>query len=135
MSVRVPSAAAPSVRNAPATSTRGFAITAALTLSFGGIVLPFAGWVVGAVLVCFSSLWRAWEKVVAIVVPLVALIVTAGVGLIAFGADSGIQDVGNNPLLPATYDIMWTALLVVGILLIPASGLWLLWRLRAHTRP
>ncbi|MGM7671450.1 HAAS signaling domain-containing protein [Microbacterium sp. A93] len=136
-----PPAAAPTVRNAPATSTRGFAIAAALTLSVGGIVLPFAGWVVGVVLVCFSSLWRAWEKAVAIIVPFVALIAIGGAGLLAFqaapggamGTSTGSGEFSapvNNPLLPATYDLVWSGLVVVGILLIPASGLWLLWRLR-----
>lgn len=130
-------------RKAPATNTRGFAITAALMLSFGGIVLPFAGWVVGAVLVCFSALWRTWEKVVAVVVPFVALVVVAGAGLLAFqpapgGAESASTGSGefsapvHNPLLPATYDLVWSGLIVVGILLIPASGLWLLWRLRGR---
>ncbi|MGM7698633.1 HAAS signaling domain-containing protein [Microbacterium sp. A84] len=139
--VPVPPPTAPSVRNAPATSTRGFAIAAALTLSVGGIVLPFAGWVVGVVLVCFSSLWRAWEKAVAIIVPFVALIVIGGAGLLAFqaapggamGTSTGSGEFSapvNNPLLPATYDLVWSGLVVVGILLIPASGLWLLWRLR-----
>ncbi|WP_300267448.1 hypothetical protein [Microbacterium sp.] len=36
----------------------------------------------------------------------------------------------NNPLVPAAYDVVWTGIFGVGVLLITASGLWLLWRLR-----
>ncbi|MGY1553084.1 HAAS signaling domain-containing protein [Microbacterium sp. A588] len=133
--------ATPAARNAPATSTRGFAIAAALTLSFGGIVLPVAGWFVGVMLVCFSALWRTWEKAVAIAVPFVAIVVIAG--LLAFSAvpaatespSTGSGDFSapvSNPLLPASYDLVWSGIAVVGILLIPASGMWLLWRLRAR---
>ena len=61
-------APAPSAPRTPTTATRGFAIAAALTLSFGGIVVPVVGWFVGAVLVSLSPLWRTWEKAVAILV-------------------------------------------------------------------
>lgn len=134
-------AVAPVAAKPQASSTRGFAVTAALTLSFGGFIVPFAGWVVGAVLVCMSRLWCTWEKAVAIVVPLVALgfILIAGIGAFAAveSSSSGTavvsteaEEVMNNPLLPATYDLVWSGVVVICILLIPASGLWLLWRLR-----
>lgn len=137
---------APAPRKAPATGIRGFAIAAALTLSFGGIVLPLAGWVVGAVLVCFSTLWRRWEKAVAIVVPLAAATMSILVGMTLWGFTATVQSGSStgtgevpapemNPLLPATYDLVWSGLLMIGILLIPASGLWLLWRLRRSPRP
>ena len=126
----------------PASSTRGFAIAAALTLSFGGFVVPLVGWVVGAVLVCMSTLWRTWEKAVAIVVPFVATALVAVGGLVAFSATGevtssesmgyGAEEVVNNPLLPAAYDLAWSGVVVICILLIPASGLWLLWRLRGR---
>lgn len=125
----------------PATSTRGFAITAALVLSFGGIVVPAIGWVFGAVLVCASALWKTWEKTVAIVVPLAAAATVIVFGLGAWYAgpaevsvsevDSGFSDLGaNNPLLPAAYDWIWMGIFGLGVLLVPASGLWLIWRLR-----
>lgn len=133
-------AATPQHLRPPATSTRGFAITAALVLSFGGIVLPAIGWVVGIVLVCFSPLWRTWEKFVAIIVPFVitALVVLSGIGAFATmggvvvteSSGSGTAEVVNNPLMPAAYDLVWTGVLAVGLLAIPASGLWLLWRMR-----
>ena len=131
----------------PATRTRGFAIAAALTLSFGGIVLPIVGWFVGAVLVSLSSMWRTGEKVIAIVVPfalctLSGLLVT-GMGFTSWetggesssggsagaGGDAGVM----NPLVPAWYDLIWFGVIVLGVILIPLSGLWLLWRLRGRT--
>ncbi|MEU4015105.1 hypothetical protein AB0E56_07510 [Microbacterium sp. NPDC028030] len=139
--VTAPPVAAPSAPRPPTTSTRGFAIAAALTLSFGGFVLPVLGWFVGAVLVSLSPLWRTWEKVVAIVIPFVV----GGVSLllvstmVTFSAsDSGGSSSGTgtapvvNPLLPAWYDLLWMGFLGIGLLLIPVSGLWLLWRLRGR---
>jgi uncharacterized membrane protein len=129
-------------RPAP-TTTRGFAISAALTLSFGGIVVPVVGWFVGAVLVSLSSLWKTGEKVVAIVVPFVvgglSIIVIPTVATIsAWQSSDSSSGTGNpppvnNPLLPAWYDMIWVGIMGAGILLIPASGLWLLWRLRGRT--
>lgn len=123
------------------TDTKGFSIVAALTLSFGGIIVPAIGWVVGVVLVSASSLWRTWEKVVAIVVPFVAVatVIIFGIGAwFPAAPEVNATEAGgafatpaaNNPLLPTAYDVVWTGIFGVGVLLIPASGLWLLWRLR-----
>lgn len=135
--VAAPLAARPSV-----TSTRGFAIAAALTLSFGGFLVPVVGWFVGAVLVSLSALWKTWEKVVAIIVPFVfgalSLLLLQFMSFVEFsstGSSSGSgtapDEVVNNPLVPSFG--IWHALLLLGFLLIPASGLWLLWRLRGRT--
>ena len=141
-----PSLSAPIAPRPPATTTRGFAIAAALTLSVGGFVLPVVGWFVGAVLVSLSSLWKTGEKVVAIVVPFVLAVTTgilvSGMGFLAFetggessggSGGSGPAEVVNNPLVPTAYDMFWTGLMVLGVVLIPLSGLWLLWRLRGRT--
>lgn len=139
--VAAPVAVAPAPRPS-ATSTRGFAIAAALTLSFGGFLVPVVGWFVGAVLVSISTLWKTWEKVVAIVVPFVfgalSLFLVQFMSFVEFsssGSSSGSgtppDDVVNNPLLPSFG--IWHAVLLLGFLLIPASGLWLLWRLRGRT--
>ncbi|MGN7977760.1 HAAS signaling domain-containing protein [Microbacterium sp. 22195] len=127
----------------PATRTRGFAIAAALTLSFGGFVIPFAGWVVGAVLVALSSLWRTWEKVVAIVVPLVlggfsvlsslTMWTTSGEATGGSMSGDGLPPEVPNPLLPTWYDVIWSSAWVLGLLVIPLSGLWLLWRMRGRS--
>ncbi|MDQ0728466.1 hypothetical protein [Microbacterium sp. W4I20] len=130
---------APAVRRLPATATRGFAITAALTLSFGGFVLPVLGWIVGIALVTSATLWRRWEKAVAIAVPfaftglslLISWIVSGVTGAGPGGASSGAFEApGNNPLVPGLGE--WHLLILLGFLLIPASGLWLLWRLRGR---
>jgi len=127
----------------PATRTRGFAIAAALTLSFGGFVLPFVGWIVGAVLVAMSSMWRSWEKVVAIVVPLVlggfsvlsSLTMWTTTGEASGGSMSGdgVPPEVSSPLLPTWYDVIWSGFWVLGLLVIPLSGLWLLWRMRGRS--
>lgn len=135
----VPLAAAPERQEA--THTRGFAIVAALALGFGGIVVPVVGWLVGAVLVCLSPLWRTWEKGVAVAAPFVTVVATwilvhiiprpdalgSGVGG-SYGQASG----EINPLVPAVYDTAWTASFVIMLVVVPASGLWLLWRLRGR---
>ncbi|CAD5141119.1 MULTISPECIES: hypothetical protein [Microbacterium] len=133
-------APAPSAPRTPTTATRGFAIAAALTLSFGGIVVPVVGWFVGAVLVSLSPLWRTWEKAVAILVPFVAtglsfLIASTMTGF-STGSASGSSSDGDvmsevvNPLVPAFGE--WHLLLLLGGLLVPISGLWLLWRMRGR---
>jgi hypothetical protein len=126
----------------PVTSTRGFAITAALTLSFGGIVVPVVGWFVGAALVSLSALWKKWEKVVAIVVPfsvfvLTAVLITTMQGFAVAETSGSSSGTGTppqvaNPLLPAWYDVIWFGVIALGLVLIPVSGLWLLWRLRGR---
>lgn len=133
LAASVTAAAAP---RPPATSTRGSAIAAALTLGFGGIVVPVLGWVVGVVLVCLSPLWKAWEKAVAILVPLVfvtlSAVITASMSFASGEATggsmsgTGVPPVEPNPLLPAWYDLFWLSGLALAVLLVPASGLWLL---------
>lgn len=125
----------------PVTRTRGFGIAAALALSFGGFVVPFVGWVVGAVMVMMSGMWRTWEKVVAICTPLVLFGIVMVAGLPAYAGpvevheSSGMGDASEaaNPLLPALYDVSFSTIIVVVAVVVPASGLWLLWRMRGRT--
>ncbi|WP_223622193.1 hypothetical protein [Microbacterium sp. EST19A] len=130
----VPSPSAPPARRrGPATATRGFAITAALTLSFGGFIVPMLGWIVGVGLVTSATLWKRWEKLVAIAVPVVvtglSLLISSLVSGFSGGGDPG-GGTANNPLVPGLAG--WHLLILLGFLLIPASGLWLLWRLRGR---
>ncbi|MDR2996765.1 MAG: DUF1700 domain-containing protein, partial [Microbacterium sp.] len=113
----------------PVTATKGFAIIAALALSFGGFVIPVMGWFVGAVLVVMSGLWRAWEKAVALLAPFVAVVILALVLLPAYTVPAEPAEVAS-PLVPTSYDIGWQSIIILAVLLVPASGLWLLWRLR-----
>ena len=127
----------------PATSMKGFAIAAALTLSFGGIVVPVLGWFVGAVLVSVSTLWKTWEKVVAIVVPFAVtglsfLTVTTLTGFSSSDSGGSSSGTGTPPEVPAVNPLVpgvgeWHVLVLLGLLLVPLSGLWLLWRLRGRT--
>lgn len=138
--VMAPPLAATAPPRRATTSTRGFAIAAALTLSFGGFLVPVVGWFVGAVLVVFSTLWRTGEKVVAILVPFAfgafSLLAVQAMSFSAFsstGASSGSgrpPEEAVNPLVPSLG--IWHALILLGFLLIPTSGLWLLWRLRGR---
>lgn len=113
---------------------RGFAIAAALVLAFGGFVVPILGFCVGAVMVGLSRLWHRWEKFVAILLPITVSAVFGGavwlVGVIQMAAP--VSSDAANPLLPAPYDIFFSAVLLA-LLLVPVCGLWLLWRLRGRT--
>jgi hypothetical protein len=87
-----------------------------------------------------SPLWRAWEKWVAVLAPVainsVALLVIWAVTSVAGGdAQQGFSEVGRNPLVPTGIEFGFAhSVLLVGFLLLPVSGLWLLWRLRVHSR-
>lgn len=123
-------AARPSTK-APLADSRGFAITSALVLAFGGFVVPVVGWIVGAVMVATSRLWRRWEKILAILLPfavgaLIAVVIWIG-SLVSSAGQSGGQE--RNPLLPSALDLWHSSILLVFVL-IPAIGGWLLWRLR-----
>ncbi|MGM1018020.1 MAG: hypothetical protein ACQEW8_10830 [Actinomycetota bacterium] len=133
-----PPAVRPPVAGVRTVDSRGFATTAALALGFGGILLPGVGWAVGAVMVCLSTLWRAREKVIAIAVPFatvaIAMIIAWSVWAFSTGGPSGSgagseQGMGN-PLVPGWYDFGWHGIILLGLLVVPASGLWLLWRMR-----
>ncbi|GGD61434.1 HAAS signaling domain-containing protein [Microbacterium murale] len=109
----------------PLVDTRGYAITSALVFAFGGFVVPVVGWFVGAVLVSSSTLWRRWEKVVAIVLPfavaaVIALVIWIG-SLLPSAGTSGGQMSGLG---------WWHSSILFVFILIPAIGAWLLWRLR-----
>lgn len=128
-----PVAAEDPVRRPSATETRGFAILAALVLGFGTFLLPLVGWVVGVVLVCLSRLWRTGEKVVAILLPLATVVILGGVA--AAGWSSG-QSAGDGSVVsPAGVHLTWILLVTVAFLVIPATGLWLLWRIRGRSTP
>lgn len=129
----------------PVSRSRGFAIAAALTLSFGVYLVPFVGWFVGVALVLMSSMWRTWEKLVAILVP-VAVFAILGLFTLpayAFGPVQVNEQSGTGFEAPEIADPtpfmgnlfagphLFIILAVLG--LVPASGLWLLWRMRGRT--
>lgn len=127
----------------PATRTRGFAIVAALVLSFGGFVVPIVGWIVGAVMVGLSGMWHTWEKVVAICTPFVLFGVVLLVSLPAYAVSGAVEvhetsGLGSapevaSPLVPTVFDLGYSTIIVLVMVAVPASGLWLLWRMRGRT--
>lgn len=129
----------------PTTSTRGFAIIAALSLSVGAFVVPVVGWFVGVALVLACGMWRTGEKVVAIVSPLVLFGILLLLSLPAYAVSGGVvvQEAGgtgsgpeaSNPLVPTLFDTAHLLILLLVLVAIPASGLWLLWRMRGRTAP
>lgn len=142
-----PLAPAPAAAPLPLTETRGYAITSAIILGIGGIVIPFVGWIVGAILVTNSKLWSAGEKLWAIVFPpaTIILAVLAGWALraataqphVIHGNAPGLEDsagMGMNPLMPAPYDLLWSAVLVA-VVLAPFTAVWLVLRLRGRKTP
>lgn len=111
--------------------TRGFALTGALVLGFGGFLVPFAGWVVGASLVTSSRFWYRREKAFALLAP----VVTAVVGLLVtwlFMLPAAAAE--HNPLVPTLFGSTWMVL-AIAALAAPLSGVWLLVRLRDRTEP
>lgn len=138
-----PAPSAPAIAPVPVsvTHSRGFAIAAALALSFGGFLVPFVGWVVGAVMVVMSGMWRTWEKAVAICTPLVLVGIVMLFSFAAFtttavevheASGTGTPPEAMNPLVPDLFGLHG-AIIALVVVAIPASGLWLLWRMRGRT--
>lgn len=140
--VAVPGTApAASPASVPVSHRRGFAIAAALSLSFGGYVLPFVGWIIGVGLVVMSSMWRTWEKTVAIIVPLALFGALALAATVSAAALTVTESGDATEIGAAAADDSFAGNLFAGphlfiilavVVLIPASGLWLLWRMRGR---
>lgn len=85
------------------------------------LLVPFAGWLLGSVLVLVSRAWTSRERVIGLSLPLLAFLLTALLPL----------------AVPATTNLgpLETAL-VVGLGLVggPLASLYLAWRLRTATR-
>ncbi|WP_040167173.1 DUF1700 domain-containing protein [Microbacterium gorillae] len=118
-------------------ASMGFAATAVIVMSLGGFVVPVLGWIVGVALVWASPRWRRAEKIVATAVPLGAgLLLKTIVPLLAglFGTSTRYaDDAARNPLLPTSYDVLWTAFLIgwIGLPIAAAAvGVYLVSRLR-----
>lgn len=125
----------------PTTSTRGFAIIAALMLSFAGYLVPFIGWVAGVVLVLMSTMWHAWEKLVAILAPVAVFgallllslpVYVTGAVEVSEEGGTGVPPEVVNPLMPNLLAGPHLFIILAVAVVIPASGLWLLWRMRGR---
>lgn len=133
VAVTAPERPARTTAKVPFVDSRGYAITSALVFAFGGFVVPVVGWFVGAVLVSSSTLWRRWEKAVAIVLPFaVAAVIALAIWIGSLLSPSaGSSEPGNNPLVPPMGGLgLWHSSILLVFVLIPVIGGWLLWRLR-----
>lgn len=129
----------------PLSESRGYAIAAAIVFGIGGLALPIIGWVIGCGLVATSKFWRVREKAWAIATPLLVLAVSflaiwvaawaGGSGELNGGDGSQGADLASNPLMPAGYDLLFSAVLLVWVVAVPLVGLWLILRLRGRHSP
>lgn len=126
----------------PLTRTRGFAVAAAIALGGGGFVVPIVGWFAGVVMVLMSAMWRTWEKLVAVLLPFATVALMVAVTALAAVLAPEVHDASGesapaivNPLVPAWYDVIFSlsGATLIGFVLVPVLGLWLLWRMRGRT--
>ncbi|MGX5679821.1 HAAS signaling domain-containing protein [Schumannella luteola] len=111
-------------------------IVAALVLAVGGIVVPFAGWIVGVGLVWGSRTWSVGEKVWGSIFPVVSgALVALVLSLVAIGEGyKGTSlEVLGLPILAA--GVSHFTVLIVIVLTPMLSGVWLLLRARSAVRP
>jgi uncharacterized membrane protein len=94
------------------------------------LVIPFLGWVLGAVLVWLSRIWSTRDKLIGTVAGLSWVL--AGLGTISISARSG--PVGSPaPLGPTETSLFEVALFVLPFVLPVAAAIYLGLRLRRHT--
>lgn len=73
-------------------------VTAIVLLLIGGIVVPFLGWLVGAVLLWTSTAWTAKDKIIATLLVPGGLLAPILLGGIAASTTSGSGSVGCGPV-------------------------------------
>jgi hypothetical protein len=109
---------------------RWLPVLAALLVAFGGIVIPFVGWIVGIAMVWMSKTWRIRDKWIATLTPFIG--VAAFILLFALTSAASQLNVPStsefgNPLIPGMFSAVWSS----AFLVIPVNavvGIWLLWR-------
>lgn len=106
--------------------TSGFAFTAVSILGLGGLLVPFLGWIIGVSLVTSSRFWYRWEKAIAVVTPIVAVMVT-GAAFAWFVTPVAVE----NPLSPAPHVVVLGVMAVSSL----AGAAWLFLRLRGRAEP
>jgi uncharacterized membrane protein len=116
----------------------GLAIVAAVLVMIGGALVPILGAVVGYVLVWISTVWTTRQKLIATLAPIaaVAVFVLVRLAIATAWPDPSDLAAASNPLLPAPFDLMWSAVVLVAA--VPFFvGIWLLvlarrsWAVRA----
>ncbi|AMB60132.1 HAAS signaling domain-containing protein [Microterricola viridarii] len=128
-----PAASAPAPTAAKA-EPAWFAVIAGLLVMIGGVVVPVVGALAGYVMVWLSGAWTRRQKVIATAVPVAYVAVLFAVlALVADIAQPAPATTGTsgefhaplNPLLPAGYDVLWSGILLLGVVQL-AVGVWLL---------
>lgn len=106
---------------------RGFAVTAALFVMLGGLVVPFVGWVAGMVMLWRSTAWSVHQKWIATVGPLAATaVVLLVLALLSSSWSTTDAGLGGSPLIPVVFDLGWTAVVLL-LVSFAVAGAWLLW--------
>ena len=92
------------------------------------LVIPFAGWVLGVVLVWISRLWTTRDKLIGTLGGMSWLL--AGLGVVMTSA-GGSRAVGSAPLGPSETSLVGVVLVVAPFVLPIAAAIYLGFRLRA----
>ena len=93
------------------------------------LVIPFAGWVVGVVLVWLSRLWTTRDKLVGTLGGMSWVL--AGLGTVMTSA-GGSRAVGSAPLGPSETSLMAVVLVVIPFVLPVLAAIYLGFRLRGR---
>ena len=93
------------------------------------LVIPFLGWLVGAVLVWLSRIWTTPDKLIGTLGGLSW--VAAGLGTLSMSA-RGSPAVGSGPLGPTETSLLEVVLFVVPFILPIVAAVYLGFRLRTH---
>jgi hypothetical protein len=116
-------------------ASTAFATAAALVFALGGFVLPVIGWFAGIAMVCASGVWRRWQKVVAVIVPVAAAAAAIVASAVIATRAPGIVDdpTGSfqvpNPLLDQPLLLQWNVPLALWPVLPAAAALVAAWLL------
>lgn len=123
-----------------------FSVIAGLLVMIGGVIVPVVGAIAGYVMMWFSSAWTRRQKIVATAIPVVYVVVlfigamlASSLGQQAGAADEGsgsggfsapvsedfAESAAQNPLLPASYDLIASGI-TFGVLVQLGVGIWLL---------
>lgn len=115
----------------PSGASTTYVVGTSLAVAFGGILVPCLGWIAGVVLMWASPVWGRTQKWLTTLAPAVLIVlafalvvvltwfasdpdssnglVVSGSGWTPPGVEDYFPDGGPNPLVPASYDLWWSA--------------------------
>lgn len=107
----------PEQRTSSALERTPYVLLVSFAVAVGGLVIPALGWIAGIVLMWLSPVWSKVQKLLTNLAPLLAIPVV--LILQTFMSGSGLTtdpgSGGTNPLVPATYDLVWSGVLIATI--------------------